>query len=113
MDKNLGLLGVELEMKLCRPASLIEMKLLDMTPSIIRQKQYKTRKVISNNYVVAFLDYLVEIVRMNGEFKFMFHYRWYPQEDTEMHRGYANSAKVWICQVKNSVFIQTILQQTG
>jgi len=90
LDKNLGLLGVEPPKVKLLPTCIVDREDGNLTPicdttPIIRQleKQYKTRKVIPNNSVVAFLDYLVEDYADEWWTKFMFHYRWYPQEDAK------------------------------
>jgi glutathione S-transferase len=56
----------------------------DSTPIIRRlEKMYPGRSVLPNDPAVAFIDYLLEDFGDEWCTKYMFHYRWYPQEDAD------------------------------
>jgi glutathione S-transferase len=56
----------------------------DSTPIIRRlEDMYPGRSVLPSNPVLAFLDYLIEDFGDEWCTKYMFHYRWYPQEDAD------------------------------
>lgn len=56
----------------------------DSTPIIRRlEKMYPERSVLPGDPAVAFIDYLIEDFGDEWCTKYMFHYRWYPQEDAD------------------------------
>ena len=56
----------------------------DSTPIIRRlEKMYPERSVLPADPAVAFIDYLIEDFGDEWCTKYMFHYRWYPQEDAD------------------------------
>ncbi len=67
----------------------------DTTP-IIRYLEdiYKDKSVIPNSYVLGFLNYLLEDFADEWTTKYMFHYRWYFNEDAE------NAKKMLVLQHK-------------
>jgi glutathione S-transferase len=56
----------------------------DSTPIIRRlEEQYPARSVLPDNPALAFIDYLIEDFADEWCTKYMFHYRWYPQQDAD------------------------------
>ena len=56
----------------------------DSTPIIRRlEESYTGRSVLPTNPALAFIDYLLEDFADEWCTKYMFHYRWYPQEDAD------------------------------
>lgn len=56
----------------------------DSTPIIRRlESMYPDRSVLPGDPALAFIDYLVEDFADEWCTKYMFHYRWYPQEDAD------------------------------
>lgn len=56
----------------------------DSTPIIRRlEKQFTGRSVLPEDPALAFIDYLLEDFGDEWCTKYMFHYRWYPQEDAD------------------------------
>jgi glutathione S-transferase len=56
----------------------------DSTPIIRRlEGMYPGRSVLPEDPALAFIDYLIEDFADEWCTKFMFHYRWYPQEDAD------------------------------
>ena len=56
----------------------------DSTPIIRRLEQmYQARSVLPEDPALAFVDYLIEDFADEWCTKYMFHYRWYPQEDAD------------------------------
>jgi len=56
----------------------------DSTPIIRRlEEMYPGRSVLPTNPVLSFLDYLIEDFGDEWCTKYMFHYRWYPEQDAE------------------------------
>jgi glutathione S-transferase len=56
----------------------------DSTPIIRRlETMYPGRSVLPSDPALAFIDYLLEDFGDEWCTKYMFHYRWYPQEDAE------------------------------
>jgi glutathione S-transferase len=57
---------------------------VDSTPIIRRlEKEYQQRSVLPTDPALAFIDYLIEDFADEWVTKYMFHYRWYPQEDAD------------------------------
>lgn len=57
---------------------------VDSTPIIRRlEQEYKQRSVIPTDPALAFIDYLIEDFADEWVTKYMFHYRWFPQEDAD------------------------------
>ena len=90
LKKNLDLMGISPPKVTLLPTCIIEVEegvsaaTCDTTP-IIRQleESFDSRKVIPSDPVLAFLDYLVEDYADEWCTKFMFHYRWHPEEDAK------------------------------
>ncbi|MGI9317904.1 MAG: glutathione S-transferase N-terminal domain-containing protein, partial [bacterium] len=58
--------------------------MVDSTPIIRKLEQsYNGRSVLPVDPAVAFIDYLLEDFADEWCTKYMFHYRWYPQEDAD------------------------------
>ena len=56
----------------------------DSTPIIRRlEKMYPERSVLPADPALAFIDYLIEDFADEWCTKYMFHYRWYPQQDAD------------------------------
>jgi glutathione S-transferase len=56
----------------------------DSTPIIRRlEAMYPGRSVLPDDPALAFIDYLIEDFSDEWCTKYMFHYRWYPQEDAD------------------------------
>ncbi len=56
----------------------------DSSPIIRRlESMYEGRSVLPSDPALAFIDYLIEDFADEWVTKYMFHYRWYPQEDAE------------------------------
>lgn len=56
----------------------------DSTPIIRRLEElYPARSVLPGDAALAFIDYLIEDFADEWCTKYMFHYRWYPQEDAD------------------------------
>ena len=56
----------------------------DSTPIIRRlEEMYPGRSVLPEDPALAFVDYLIEDFADEWCTKYMFHYRWYPQEDAD------------------------------
>lgn len=58
--------------------------MVDSTPIIRKLEQsHNGRSVVPNDPAVAFIDYLLEDFADEWCTKYMFHYRWYPQQDAD------------------------------
>jgi len=56
----------------------------DSTPIIRRlEEEYEGRSVLPSDQALAFIDYLLEDFGDEWVTKYMFHYRWYPEEDAD------------------------------
>lgn len=56
----------------------------DSTPIIRRlEKMYSGRSVLPDDPAIAFIDYLIEDFADEWATKYMFHYRWHPEEDAD------------------------------
>jgi glutathione S-transferase len=85
----LDALGVEKPKPVFMPTFLFEEEggttaVCDSTPIIRRlEGMYPDRSILPNDPALAFIDYLLEDFGDEWCTKYMFHYRWYPQEDAD------------------------------